>query len=194
MKNNKSNIDIINDNIRKSIKNEIIKSAPEVAEIMINKLKSNNLLRNELSYYRKVEILLSTLHSFKDAVKQKEEELEEIKRYGIHEKSKSIVCYSSAGGVAPGDRYLELEEKYMKEKKETEREINRIEKALDKIKDDKYFTIIELKYLNFDEKSKTDEEIAEILGKDRTTIIRNKKRLINKLKVILFPQSIQELM
>lgn len=39
----------------------------------------------------------------------------------------------------------------------------------------------------------TNREIAEILNKDRSTISRNRKRLINLLVTILFPQTIQEL-
>lgn len=188
----KSNLDILNDNVKKTVEKTIDKKAVSVADVIIERLRSSNMLRSEMSYYRKVEVLLSTLKTLKDAVKQKDEEIIELQKYGIPQKSKSIVCYSSAAGTTQGDRYLELEEKYRAEKKETERDIKRIENALEKIKDDKYFKIIELKYLS--EETKTDEQIAEILEKDRTTIIRNKKRLINKLKIILFPQSIKELM
>lgn len=189
---NKSNLDILNDNVKKTVEKTIDNKAIIVADVIIERLRSSNMLRSEMSYYRKVEVLLSTLSTLKEAVKQKDEEIKELQKYGIPQKSKSIVCYSSASGTAQGDRYLELEEKYRAEKKETERDIKRIENALEKIKEDKYFRIIELKYLK--EESSTDEQIAEILEKDRTTIIRNKKRLINKLKVILFPQSIKEIM
>lgn len=78
---------------------------------------------------------------------------------------------------------------------ETERDLKRIDNALDKIKDDKYFDIIKYKYLNQEErKISTDEELAEKLDKDRRTIIRNKKRLINKLVTILFPESLKEVL
>ncbi|MBS6503891.1 MAG: hypothetical protein KH415_20145, partial [Clostridium sp.] len=109
------------------------------------------------------------------------------------EKSKSIVMYSSVGGNSQADRYAELKEKYRIEKMETERTLKRIDNALDKIRDDKYFNIIQYKYLNDDkDKINTDEDLAEKFKKERITIIRNKKRLINKLVTILFPESIRE--
>ena len=88
---------------------------------------------------------------------------------------------------------LQLKEKYIREKIETERDLKRIDNALDKIKNDKYFDIIQLKYLNKeDDKLNTDEEIAERINKERRTIIRNRKRLINKLITIFFPESIKD--
>ena len=78
---------------------------------------------------------------------------------------------------------------------ETERDLKRIDNALSKIKEDRYFKIIQYKYLNSEEeKVSTDDKLAEILNKDRTTIVRNRKRLINKLAIILFPESIKSVM
>ena len=66
---------------------------------------------------------------------------------------------------------------------------------MDKIRNDNYFDIIQLKYLNSEEdRVKTDNELVEILDKERITIIRNRKRLINKLTTILFPQNVRELL
>ncbi|WWU66488.1 hypothetical protein QJR26_08930 [Clostridium baratii] len=188
----KSNIEIINKNVKKSVEKAIDNKMIPIADMIVEKLRSNNLLRDELSYYRKVELLLINLNALKEAVKQKDEEIEDLEKYGLPGKSKSVVVYSSAGGNPESDRYLEKKEKYLIEREETKRNIDRIEKALSKIKDDKYFKIIELRYLN-DDKVYSDESIAEILNKDRSTISRNRKRLINLLVTILFPQTIQEL-
>ena len=84
-------------------------------------------------------------------------------------------------------------EKYNLEKIETERELKRIDNALDKIRDDKYYKIIELKYLaDEEEKISTDEKLAEKLSRDQSTITRNRKRLMNRLTTILFPESLRE--
>ncbi|MEG0297408.1 MAG: hypothetical protein RR620_11885, partial [Clostridium sp.] len=89
--------------------------------------------------------------------------------------------------------YLELIEKYERDTVEIERDIRRIDNALDKIRDDRYYNIIKLKYLSGEEyKVTTDEELAEQFNKERITIIRNRKRLINKLITILFPESIRD--
>lgn len=189
----KANIDLIKDSIKSVVKKTLSENTDEIAEKVISKLKAENMVRNELSYTKKVEILISNLDNLKDAVKQKEEDIEYLEKYGLPQKSKSIVVFSSASGNPDGDRYLELKEKYKKEKEETERDIKRIEKALDKIRDDRYFMIIELRYIN-KEKIFNDEEIASKLEKDRSTVTRNRKRLINKLVTIIFPKSVQDLM
>lgn len=172
-------------------------AAEEVIKILTDKklvkaVELNN--RKELSYYKKVEILLYNYENLKEAIKQKEEDIENLEKYGLKEKSCSIVIYSSAGGNPEVDRYLELKNRYIIEKLEIERDLKRIENALDKIINDEYFEVIRLKYLNGEEyKIKTDEDIAVYLEKDRSTITRQRKRLINKLVTILFPQSIREL-
>lgn len=195
MNKEKSNIDIINENVRKTIEKTIDSKSIDIADKVIEKLNNSNKIKIEMPYYKRVELLLYNYENLKEAVKQKEEAIAELDKYGLPERSKSIVMYSSAGGSSQADRYSELKEKYKIEKMETERDLKRIDNALDKIRDDKYFGIIQYKYLNEDkEKITTDEELADKLNRDRKTITRNKKRLINKLMTILFPESISEVM
>lgn len=195
MNKEKSNIDIINENVRKTIEKTIDSKSIDIADKVIEKLNNSNKIKIEMPYYKRVELLLYNYENLKEAVKQKEEAIAELDKYGLPERSKSIVMYSSAGGSSQADRYSELKEKYKIEKMETERYLKRIDNALDKIRDDKYFGIIQYKYLNEDkEKITTDEELADKLNRDRKTITRNKKRLINKLMTILFPESISEVM
>ena len=195
MNKEKSNIDIINENVRKTIEKTIDSKSIDIADKVIEKLNNSNKIKIEMPYYKRVELLLYNYENLKEAVKQKEESIAELDKYGLPERSKSIVMYSSAGGSSQADRYSELKEKYKIEKMETERDLKRIDNALDKIRDDKYFGIIQYKYLNEDkEKITTDEELADKFNRDRKTITRNKKRLINKLMTILFPESISEVM
>lgn len=179
--------------LKKEIEICIKKTSENTATRVVEQLKKQRLIRPNMSYYKKTEIVLYNYETLKKAVEQKEEDIKCIEKNGLPERSKSIIFYSSnAGNINAGDRYLELIERYKIEKTETERVIARIENALDKVKNDKYFRIIELKYLK--QAAKTDEEIAEILEKDQSTITRNRNRLINSLKVILFPESIKEFM
>lgn len=195
MNKEKSNIDIINENVRKTIEKTIESKSIDIADKVIEKLNNSNKIKIEMPYYKRVELLLYNYENLKEAVKQKEEAIAELDKYGLPERSKSIVMYSSAGGSSQADRYSELKEKYKIEKMETERDLRRIDNALDKIRDDKYFDIIQYKYLNEDEERiNTDEELAQKFNKERITIIRNRKRLINKLVTILFPTSISEVM
>lgn len=172
-------------------------TAEEVIKILTDKnlvkaVEVNN--KKELSYYKKVEILLYNYENLKEAIKQKEEDIENLEKYGLKEKSCSVVVYSSSTGNPETDRYLELKQRYIIEKLEIERDLKRIDNALDKIRQDSYFDIIQLKYLNTEEERMIDEELAVYLEKDRKTITRNRKRLLNKLVTILFPQSLREIM
>ncbi|CUU46961.1 hypothetical protein [Clostridium beijerinckii] len=178
-------------NVNKTIE----KTAMETAKAIVAELRVQNMIKKELSYYKKVELLLYNYENLKDAIKQKDEEIRHIERYGLPQASGSIVVYqTSGGGISPEDRYLQLIDKYKVEKIETQRDLIRIENALDKIREDKYFDIIQFKYLNLQkDKLETDEKIAERLDKDQSTVTRNRKRLMNKLITILFPESIREL-
>ena len=174
------------------LKGTVIK---EVAKEVVNELKTSNMIKREMSFYKRVELLLYNYENLKEAVKQKDEDIEYVDKYGLNENSKSIVIFSSTSIISKEDRQVQLREKYVREKNEIIRDIKRIDNALDKIKKDKYFKIIQLKYLNLEEeKIKTDEELAEIFNRDRKTILRNRKRLINKLTTILFPESLREVM
>lgn len=184
------------DKKKEKLQGEIIeKTAKETARNTVMELKGNNLIRGELSYYKKVELLLYRYEILKDAIKQKEEDIEYIEKHGLPQASKSIVVYQTGGGsISAEDRYLQLKEKYLMEKMETERDMKRIENAISKIEKDKYFSIIQYRYLNKEEdRIATDEEVAEKLKKDRRTIGRNRARLMNDLITILFPESLREI-
>lgn len=68
--------------------------------------------------------------------------------------------------------------------------INIIDKALSTIENDEYYEVITQFYFE----GKTRENIAEYFECDVKTVTRNKSRLINKLKIILFSdKTIEEL-
>lgn len=178
--------------MKEKLNETISKAAKEAAREMLQELKNNKYIKDNISFFRRVELLLYNYDKLKAAVRQKDEDIEYIEKNGLPQKSGSIVVYQTSGGnISSQERYVQLIEKYKLEKIETEREIKRIENALHKIKIDKYYRIIELKYLDAVEKV-SDEEIAEMLCKDQSTITRNRKRLINSIKVILFPESIKD--
>jgi hypothetical protein len=186
----KQEIKTPNINVTKAIE----KTAKATAKEIIEELRNRNMIRRELSFYKRVELLLYNYENLKDAVKQKDEDIKHIEKYGLPQASGSIVVYqTSGGGISPEDRYLQLIDKYKAEKVETQRDLTRIENALNKIREDKYFDIIKYKYLNLQkDKLETDEKIAERLEKDQSTVTRNRKRLMNKLITILFPESIRD--
>ena len=72
----------------------------------------------------------------------------------------------------------------------TQKLVNIIRTALRSIENDPYYEVIIMFYLN----NNTREEIAEYFDCDVKTITRNKRRLINKIKLIVFSdETIKEL-
>lgn len=182
------------------VRDTIEKTAKTTAEEVVSLLKNKNMIKNGLTYTKKVEIALYNYNNLLEAVKEKDEAIEELETYGVREKSHSVTVYSSSAGMrAEQDVYIEKIQKLQFEKKETLRNIKRIDKALSKIKKDKYYQIIEWKYFkqsyeeNGEKVKYTDEKIAEMLDVERITIIRNRKRLINTLTTIIIPNSIEEM-
>lgn len=68
----------------------------------------------------------------------------------------------------------------------TKKLINIIDAALKSIEKDKYYNVIP--YIFFD--NKTREEIAEILDCEVKTVTRNKNRLVNQLKIVIFSDDV----
>ena len=64
----------------------------------------------------------------------------------------------------------------------TKKLCNKIETAMNSIRDDYYYEVISLYYFE----NMTREEVAERYNTSETTISRNKKRLIDALSAVLF--------
>lgn len=72
----------------------------------------------------------------------------------------------------------------------TKKLIDIIDKALCSIESDPYYSVIEMIFFEH----KTREEIAEFYDVEPRTVTRNKNRLVNELKIILFSDNtIEEL-
>ncbi|MFT9496621.1 hypothetical protein [Anaerosolibacter sp.] len=131
--------------------------------------------------FKQTEKMLYAYNDLKDNIENYKEEIEELKRYGLPEKSKSIV-YMPSGSRLGSQDLLDAKIQDLNFKiQASEREVYKIDKALEGISNDVWFRLIELKYFQ----QKNDDEIAEILNCDPSTIRRNKKRLINRISVRL---------
>jgi DNA-directed RNA polymerase specialized sigma subunit len=167
--------------------NEVIqKTASEV----VRELKRKGMAKNSCQTpFQKTEQLLYNYNNFKDAVLLKEEQLEDIRQYGLPERSKSIIFRSGNESINT-DSELECAEKrissIMESIRATKKFINIIDNALLKIRDNEYCDLIELKYFE----GRTHEEIADIYQRDHSTITRNKNKLINKLAGLLFSDEV----
>ena len=158
----------------------------EITSFIVEELSKRNLLRKGATTYQNTESLLYKYNDLKKSVEDREEEIEEIKTTGLHGKSKSIFKIPEGSHSDYDTIEEDIINGLISDIKKTQLIINRIDRILKKFKSDKYIEIIKLKYFE----NKTQQDIADYFEKDTTTIWRNNKRLINEIKVYLFPNDV----
>ncbi len=157
----------------------------KIAEKVAEKLKTNQ--KND--YYKETEAMLRAYPNYKLTIEKNNERIQEILKNGIGEQNKnSNNDVRVKGGIVEfkGIPEIEIEkiEHLKSENLKEEKRIIRVDNALIHIENDPYFEIIDLKYF----KNWTIEEIAEKFGVDRSTIGRNRTRLVKELRFYLFPE------
>lgn len=157
-----------------------------IAMEVVSELKKQRLLKDNRSAFQKTEILLYNYNNFKETIENKYKQIDTIIVAGSIRKSSSITTYSNNNVMDSKMDIEKAEEQIAKIEQSiltTKNFIKMIDDALDKLRDDPYYDIIELKYFE----GKTREEISERFNNcDVKTITRNKNRLIDKLKIDLF--------
>jgi RNA polymerase sigma factor (sigma-70 family) len=170
----------INSEVLKIINKTVDEAAKKAAEAI--RKANEEADAGQRNYFKETERLLYSLPALRLKVAQDEEDLQN-NQIVMKRKSADVIRFSGIGNNSnlydPEADYIESRKASMER---TKREIQRIDRALETIQEDEYYEIIPLKYFD----NCTIEEIAERLGKDDSTVRRNKNRLINKLKVVLF--------
>lgn len=168
-------------------KNEIVKK-------VLEELKNKKLLKNPKSSYKSTEKILYSLNVLPEAIKLIDEEVkkleEEAKGIAIPTaKSNSLILNERNNTYVYGDETLETRISELKQiSVKAKSQIRLVKSALKKIENDKYYDIIPMYY--FEEK--TIEEIAEDCEWAVGTVSKHKKRLMNDLKVYIFPDTFIE--
>lgn len=135
-------------------------------------------------FFKETEKLLYAYPDLKLKVEQDKEDLERGVFAIKVSKSKDIIRFSTHSGDRQPEEYVQ-EELIRSRKASMERtrlQVQRIDRALETIKDDSYYDIIPMKYWD----GLKLEEISERMNCDMSTVCRAKNRLVNKLKIILF--------
>ena len=166
------------------------KDIDRIADKIIERMKTDREIKTEkqLTPFHKTEKLLSELALLKGAIDSKNMLIEDLKKEGI-----SIQKRETGVNVQSSKIYLsELEkvenriEKLQEEIVRIENVVNMVERALDTIKNNKYYDIIEMKY--FDEL--TFEHISEKLDISVITAKRYKNKMIRQLQLVIFSDDV----
>lgn len=166
-------------------------TARKAVEETVMELKRQNLMNDgRQTPFQKTETLLFNYNNFKAALKDKEEQIREIRENGIRKISKSITSFSGDEGFMSTKTDSEKAEERIAAIEysihSTRKFLKVIDEALDGLRDDPYFDLIEMRYLC----GYSREEIANEFGCDVKTVTRNKNRLINMLQIRLFSDEV----
>ena len=159
----------------------------DIVKIVLVELEKRGLIKQNDNTFKNVELLLYNYEAIKNSIKEREEQIKDLKTYGIKEKSSSITTIvENVQKQSKSELIDNAIESLQQHIFRTKVFIKYIDKIIKKLEKDEYYPIIKLKYF----KGKSIEEIAEILKKDSSTISRNKNRLINELKPLLLPNEV----
>jgi RNA polymerase sigma factor (sigma-70 family) len=182
-------------------KQTMVEFAEIVAKAVVQAISQNGNSKvvqpkQEKSAYQKTEQLLYNYPGFKRIIKERELEIEEIRKYGVPQKCGGVTEFVQKGGLPHG---LVLEEESVEAAvQRIERSVQGtvdaialIDKCMSALKNDPYYKVLEMRYFD----GRTQEDIAFEFGCSQVTISNNKNRLVRELSMRLFPnQVIQEFM
>ena len=177
---------------------EMVELADLISKSVVNALKESGLVgktetvvqkKKEMSAYQKTEALLFAYVNFKKIIFEKQEEMAEIRKYGVPSKSsmsggERVKSSRNTQGLMTFDESVEIAIANIESSfEEVDKAINMVDSALSKIKNEPYYNIIPLFYFN----GCTLEDIGIQFGCDHSTISRNKSKLVKSLSAWLFP-------
>ena len=140
--------------------------------------------------YQKTEQLLYNYRGFQRVVKEKQEQIEEIKKYGVPHKGSAVHTYcgdNTVRGLSTVEETVD-DAVYTVQKsvQEIVNVINMINKAMEFIRNDPYYKTLEMRYLD----GMGQEDIAKQFGCTPQNISYHKSRLIKELALRLFPNEV----
>ncbi len=158
---------------------------PSIEEIIQKAVFATRLAaeRETKDTFKATEARLYAYPILKMRIKDKREELQEIKTIGTRKKSKSIVRYQKNGVRLTEEEIAEAVTKDIEAQiAGDEKECETIERAISFISGDPYQDLIKYKYFE----GKRDDEIGENLHCDARTVRNHKSRLVNRISVFLY--------
>ena len=178
---------------------EMIEFADIVAKAVVQAISHNGnskpmLPKQEKSAYQKTEQLLYNYNGFKRIIRERMDEIEEIRKYGVPQKSamsggeRVQTSHTVQGIVLPEESVETAVRNVERSVEQTVQAIALIDKCMAALKHDPYYMILEYRYFE----GRTQEDIAVIYGVSQVTISNNKSRLVRELAMRLFPNQVIE--
>ena len=152
--------------------------------------------KTERTAYQKCEQLLYNYMGFKRIVEERNQEIAELREFGVPQKCGAVgerVQSSNVrrGIVLPEESVEDAVRTVQESVRDTVRVISLIDKCMSALRFDPYYKILEMRYFE----GRTQEDIAAEFGCNQATIARNKSRLVKELAMRLFPdQVVNEIM
>jgi uncharacterized protein YktA (UPF0223 family) len=176
----------------------------ETVKETILALKSENFFNDtkktpvtSKSAYAKTETLLYNYNGFKRIVQDKMQEIADLRKYGVPQKSsmsggERVQSSRNVQGIVLQEESVEQAVRSVEASVQgTVAAINLIDKCMATLKRDPYYDVLEMRYFE----GRTLEDIGVYFGCDHTTISRNKNRLVKELAMRIFPDdAISEMM
>lgn len=164
-----------------------------ITENVFDILRKNGFeIKEKKNTFQRTEQLLYLIPQLKEAIKHNNQKIKDLDEYGIVKKAKVVHIVTDANNLKKDeDELINQEISKLKQRNYIiNSQIKWVNGIILKFKNDKFYKIIELKYF----KNMTHEQIAEHFECEPRTISRNKTKLINSMKSLLFPNdSISEL-
>ena len=179
-------------------KQEKLELAELIAGAVVKALESKGVIgtpqpkpKSDKTAYQKTEQLLFNYIGFKRIITERQQEIIDLRTYGVPGKSGSIVQYSPKSGSVHGtvlpEESVEAAVRTVEASVQgTVQAVALIDKCMAALKGDPYYEILEMRYFE----GRTLEDIGVYFGCDHTTISRNKSRLVRELSMRLFPDDV----
>lgn len=177
----------------------MVELAKIVSTAVVEALKDNNIIgsakaapaKSEKTAYQKTEQLLYNYMGFRRIVQEKMDEIADLRRYGVPQKSGGMGERVQGGNlpsgiVLPEESVENAVRSVQASVQGTVQVIAMIDKCMLALTNDPYYDILPMRYFE----GRTLEDIGVYLGYDHSTISRNKNRLVKELAMRLFPDEV----
>lgn len=173
---------------KEELNNLILDASREGAKEAIREARRQKTYRDGMDTYQKTEYILKNYTEFKKAIDERNEQIADISRNGIKKKSCSITSYpGSTRTVADDLDKAEEQINMLKHQNDiTKRLIDKIDNVLSELKNEPYFVILEMYYID----KKKYEVIAGELGISIASVSSVKKNMLEKIKIRIFADEV----